>query len=79
MERQLVEDYRAMVDTLVQRLNHDDYHRIVEIAQIPDQIRGFGHIKTRNVEIAKKREAKLFDALENKPESVVIEAPRLRA
>jgi indolepyruvate ferredoxin oxidoreductase len=32
----------------------------VEIASLPDQIRGFGHIKMRNIEQAKTREAELL-------------------
>ena len=40
----------------------------VQIAAVPDGIRGFGHIKARNLEAARKREAELL-ALYRKPDS----------
>jgi indolepyruvate ferredoxin oxidoreductase len=32
----------------------------VEIAKLPETIRGFGHVKEKNLEIAKQKEANLL-------------------
>jgi indolepyruvate ferredoxin oxidoreductase len=63
MERQLIEDYFKTIDALLPKLNADNYQTAVDIASIPDQIRGFGHVKHANVEDAKKREAELRSKL----------------
>jgi indolepyruvate ferredoxin oxidoreductase len=63
MERQLIVDYEAIVCELATVLTPDNHALAVEIASLPEQIRGFGHIKTRNVEKAKAREADLLGML----------------
>ena len=40
--------------------NSNNYDIAVEIASIPDQIRGFGHVKKQNIEIAKNCEISLM-------------------
>ena len=62
-ERRLVRDYEATVDELLERLDRDNRGIAVEIASIPDRIRGFGHVKRRHLSEAKKREAELLAAL----------------
>jgi indolepyruvate ferredoxin oxidoreductase len=63
MERQLIADYEAMVRELATVLNPDNHALALEIAGLPERIRGFGHIKQRNVEIVKAREAELLGLL----------------
>jgi indolepyruvate ferredoxin oxidoreductase len=43
-------------------LTPDNHALAVEIARLPEQIRGFGHIKERNLAKAKEREASLLAA-----------------
>jgi indolepyruvate ferredoxin oxidoreductase len=37
----------------------------VQIASIPDDIRGFGHIKMRNINAARKKHAELLERFES--------------
>jgi len=60
MERQLVADYEAGLDRLAAELTTDKLPLAVKIAQVPDQIRGFGHVKEASVGPAKAAEAKLW-------------------
>jgi len=62
-ERQLILDYEATLRQLIDALGPDTHALAVEIARIPEQIRGYGHIKERNIEKAKEREASLLAAL----------------
>ena len=49
------------------RCSSPDNHALaVEIASLPEPIRGFGHIKRRNADKAKAREAELLDMLRSR-------------
>jgi indolepyruvate ferredoxin oxidoreductase len=62
MERRLIAEYEDTVETLIAGLDHDKHALALEIAAIPEQIRGFGHVKQANAERAKRREAELLAA-----------------
>jgi indolepyruvate ferredoxin oxidoreductase len=62
MERQLIVDYEKTVDELLAKLDRDNHATAVAIASIPDEIRGFGHIKSRTLKTAKANEADLLAA-----------------
>jgi indolepyruvate ferredoxin oxidoreductase len=59
-ERRLIEDYERTVGELLGRLAPDSHALAVEIASIPEEIRGYGHVKTKNLAAAKEKEAKLL-------------------
>jgi indolepyruvate ferredoxin oxidoreductase len=52
-ERALIEDFRRTVDELVAGLAPANHAQAVEIAAIPDKIRGYGHVKARNLAAAR--------------------------
>jgi indolepyruvate ferredoxin oxidoreductase len=62
-ERRLIADYEATVAELIERLDRDNHKLAVEIALIPERIRGYGHVKQRHLAAAKKKEAELLAAL----------------
>ena len=62
MERQLMADYRALIDSLLPQLTESNLPVALEIAALPDMIRGFGHVKAANAAKAKTREAELVAA-----------------
>jgi indolepyruvate ferredoxin oxidoreductase len=49
MERRLVEDYRASIDAVLANLTDDNLKQAVELAGLPEQIRGFGQVKLDSV------------------------------
>jgi len=59
-ERLLINNYKKCILEICTKLTIDNYTLAVEIASIPDQIRGFGYIKNKNIEIAKNCENKLM-------------------
>jgi indolepyruvate ferredoxin oxidoreductase len=61
-ERALIAQYRDTIDGLLSRLTADNLAQAVAIASIPEEIRGFGHVKERNLKAAKKKEAELLAA-----------------
>jgi len=61
-ERRLIGAYEATVSELLERLDRDNHKLALEIASIPEHIRGFGHVKRRHLDEAKRREAELLAA-----------------
>ena len=60
MERRLIGEYQATIDEVLATLGQDNHALAVQIASVPDSMRGFGHIKEKNVKAAKEREASLL-------------------
>jgi indolepyruvate ferredoxin oxidoreductase len=60
MERALIAEYRAMVEGLLPSLDGAGYANAVELAALPEQIRGFGHVKEKAVAEYRVRKAELL-------------------
>ena len=58
----LIGEYEATVETLLATLDQNNHALAVQIAAVPETMRGFGHIKEKNIETAKEREATLLAA-----------------
>jgi indolepyruvate ferredoxin oxidoreductase len=61
-ERALIGEYETVVAELLAGLDHDNHALAVQIAEIPEHIRGYGHVKERHIAAAKEEEARLLDA-----------------
>jgi indolepyruvate ferredoxin oxidoreductase len=66
-ERRLITEYEAVIDEVLARLGHDNHRLAVDLAAIPDRIRGYGHVKEGNLKAAKRSEAMLLTALREPP------------
>ena len=64
-ERELIADYFDTVREVSNKLDHESHALAVQIAEIPEKIRGFGHIKEKNLREAKDQEKKLLEAFHN--------------
>jgi indolepyruvate ferredoxin oxidoreductase len=62
MQRRLIADYRALLETLMDGLTRDTHAVAVDLARLPLDMRGFGHVLEQNVALAKTREAELLEA-----------------
>jgi indolepyruvate ferredoxin oxidoreductase len=65
MERRLIGEYQATIDEVLATLSQDNHALGIQIASVPETMRGFGHIKEKNVKAAKEREASLLAAYRN--------------
>jgi indolepyruvate ferredoxin oxidoreductase len=76
LERQLIADYQASIEALLPRLREDNLAEAVELASVPEQIRGFGHVKLDNLQKAKTRWTQLEDALHGRaPRTATTQSP----
>ena len=74
-ERALIVAYRQAVLALLPTLSNDNVAQAVAIASIPEDIRGYGHVKERHLKAAKEKEAALIAAF-NAPAAPTGSAPR---
>ena len=65
MERQLIADYFALMQEIGGKLGPDNHALAVQLASIPEDIRGYGHIKLRHLKQAQEKQAKLLEAFRN--------------
>ena len=65
-ERRLIDDYERTLELVLSALNHENHGLAVQIASLPERIRGFGPVKRRNIDAAKKQQVELMDAFRNR-------------
>ena len=63
MERQLIREYFALVDDMATRLTPENHGVATELARLPQDIRGYGHVKAAAAESVRKRRAELLRTL----------------
>jgi indolepyruvate ferredoxin oxidoreductase len=63
LERRLIAEYEAVIGEVLAQLGPANHAIAVDLARVPEQIRGFGHVKERHLESAKRRESELLAAL----------------
>ena len=54
-ERALIEEYQQSLRTVLSQLTADNHALAVQVARIPEQIKGFGHVKERNLHAARSQ------------------------
>jgi len=59
-ERALIGEYRACIEELLTTLNAGNVMQAAEIARIPEEIRGYGHVKERHLKAARARWGQLM-------------------
>jgi indolepyruvate ferredoxin oxidoreductase len=52
-ERALIGEYMGIVESLLASLTADNHAKAIEIARVPEGIKGFGHVKERNLQAAR--------------------------
>ncbi len=63
-ERKLIEEYIQLLDRILARLNPVNHAAAVALASVPDEIRGFGHVKEKNLAAARELQAARLKAFE---------------
>jgi indolepyruvate ferredoxin oxidoreductase len=60
MERALIAEYRGMIEGVLRSLDASTHATALELASLPEQIRGFGHVKEKAVAEYRARKAELL-------------------
>jgi indolepyruvate ferredoxin oxidoreductase len=61
LEQRLIRDYERLVDTLASGLTPDSRDVAIDLASLPEHVRGFDDIKEANLEAARAKERELLD------------------
>jgi indolepyruvate ferredoxin oxidoreductase len=72
-ERKLIADYEALMTEIAGKLTPANHATALDLARIPERVRGYGHVKDANLEAAKRDEAALLAAFRN-PQPVRVAA-----
>jgi indolepyruvate ferredoxin oxidoreductase len=62
LERHLIADYEILVNEILERLDHERHRLAVALAALPQQIRGYGHVKEAHLDKAAKQQNELLTA-----------------
>jgi indolepyruvate ferredoxin oxidoreductase len=73
-ERQLIGEFEGRIEEIVTRLNAGNHAMAIGLASLPQKIRGFGHIKERNLKAAKAEEADLLAKFRADPQQMAVAA-----
>ena len=63
IERELARDYEVLIGDVIAGLGPESHATALAIAQVPERIRGYGHVKLANIATARARWRELTDAL----------------
>jgi indolepyruvate ferredoxin oxidoreductase len=66
LDRRSIAEYETLMEEILSGLTVANHETAVDLAAIPDQIRGFGHVRERYLASARKREAILLDIFRGK-------------
>jgi indolepyruvate ferredoxin oxidoreductase len=64
-ERRLITEYEALIAELTDKLSPENHRFAMALASLPEQIRGYGHIKDAAIAKVKAREAELLTCFRN--------------
>ncbi|MGH8704641.1 MAG: indolepyruvate ferredoxin oxidoreductase family protein, partial [Burkholderiales bacterium] len=59
-ERALISEYEQGIERLIAGLTRENHALAVEIASLPEEIRGYGHIKAKSIVAAREKRAQLL-------------------
>ena len=60
LERELLARYESLLDRIAAELDDSRFEIALELARLPEQVRGFGHIKTAAADRARAVEERLW-------------------
>jgi indolepyruvate ferredoxin oxidoreductase len=71
MERQLITDYEALVADMVGTVNASNYAVALKLVSLPEQLRGFGHVKEKHLKLMNAQWSVLRQEYSNPTQQVV--------
>ncbi len=74
-ERALIGEYEQLIDELLGRLSADNHALAVALASLPEEIRGYGHIKEQNLKTARGKWSDLLAKFRGQQSAQVIPMP----
>ena len=54
-ERALIDDYKSLIDEVLGSVDNQNHGLALELARLPELVKGYGHVKARNLSAARSR------------------------
>ena len=70
----MIADYEQLLDRTIPKLSSETHATMTQLAGLPMEIKGFGHIKDANYKRAMVRQKSLLSELDNPPAPIKIAA-----
>ncbi|MEM7750973.1 MAG: DUF6537 domain-containing protein, partial [Pseudomonadota bacterium] len=64
-ERQMIADYETLLDRIIPKLSADRHAMATQLAGLPMEIKGFGHVKEENYDKAMQRQRALLEEFDS--------------
>jgi indolepyruvate ferredoxin oxidoreductase len=64
-ERALIAQYEQCLEQIVKHLDQSNYSLALELARVPEEVRGYGHVKAPAIKAARARLTQLLTEIEN--------------
>jgi len=75
MERALIAEYEEDIELILEQINPNNLALAVEMAELPLQMRGFGHVKQASIDSARQRHGRLSRQLSGRDIAVELFSP----
>lgn len=66
LDRQWIRDYESLIEHVLTNLKTSNFESAIELAELPEHIRGFGHVREKYAMHAKNRKKQLLDKFNGK-------------
>lgn len=73
-ELRLIKEYESLIEKIMPKLGVENYGLAIDLAQTPQKIRGFGHVRQKAIVIARAAQQSLLDRYFNMPEAIKVAA-----
>ena len=73
MERDLITEYEATIEEILAHLTPATLATAVALASLPEQIKGYGHVKERTARTAATERTRLLDKLRGPAQAMAAE------
>lgn len=61
MEKKLLREYTSMITTFSKTLSSENYQTAQQLAELPDNIRGYGHVKLKSIATYEQQRTAIYD------------------
>ncbi len=70
-ERETLREYKLLIKELKERLSKENFEIAIELVRLPEQIRGYGHVKSKNLARVNVRKTQLLKQLRGEVVNIV--------
>ena len=71
LDRKILADFESDIETVIKNVSHHNFKTAIELLNLPEQIRGYGHVRRQHVDDLYQRRQRLLQQIKGKTFNVV--------